>query len=121
LAKIINSCIEKYNIEKIWIFASEYRLDVQLQSIGATLTIPSEAFDSEHFTLRHELAQFFEGKSYCWWKISIGICAKHHVLMDGSTYRQSMELWSRQPKKYKGEVPVPWKNFNADVTGGKAK
>jgi hypothetical protein len=38
-------------LKKFEYLLDEYRLDVQLQSIGASL-IPSEAFDSEHFTLR---------------------------------------------------------------------
>ena len=42
LAKIINSCIEKYNIGKFeYLLPDEYRLDKQLQSICANLTVPT--------------------------------------------------------------------------------
>ena len=41
----------------------EYRLDKQLGDFCATLKIPSQAYDTEHFFCRREeLAQFFEGK-----------------------------------------------------------
>ncbi|MFV8358282.1 cryptochrome/photolyase family protein, partial [Flavobacterium sp. XS1P32] len=121
LAKIINSCIEKYNIEKFeYLLPDEYRLDVQLQSIGASLTIPSEAFDSEHFyTTRHELAQFFEGKKLLLMEnFYRNMRKKHHVLMDGSTpVGNQWNFDHDNRKKYKGEVPIPIeKNFNADVT-----
>ncbi|MFV8357283.1 cryptochrome/photolyase family protein, partial [Flavobacterium sp. XS1P32] len=121
LAKIINSCIEKYNIEKFeYLLPDEYRLDVQLQSIGASLTIPSEAFDSEHFyTTRHELAQFFEGKKLLLMEnFYRNMRKKHHVLMEGSTPTGNQWNFDHDNrKKYKGEVPVPTeKNFNADVT-----
>ncbi len=121
LAKIIDSCIEKYNIEKFeYLLPDEYRLDVQLQSICANLTIPSEAFDSEHFyTTRHELAQFFEGKKLLLMEnFYRNMRKKHHVLMDGST--PTGKQWNfdhDNRKKYKGEIPIPAeKNFNTDVT-----
>jgi deoxyribodipyrimidine photolyase-like uncharacterized protein len=68
-----STLVSKNTTLKIWIFASdEYRLDVQLQSIGASLTIPSEAFDSEHFTLRDTNSHNF---------------LKVKVIVDGNFYR----------------------------------
>ena len=62
LEKIINSTIQKYQIEKLeYQLPDEYRLDEQLKSICEKLNIETEVFDSEHFyTNRFELKDFFE-------------------------------------------------------------
>ena len=121
LEKIINSCVEKYNVEKFeYQLPDEYRLDEQLKTICSNLSIRTEAFDSEHFyTTRHELSDFFEGKKLLLMEnFYRNMRKKHHVLMDGSTpVGNQWNFDHDNRKKYKGEVPVPTeKNFNADVT-----
>ena len=111
LDKIISFCIEKYKIEKFeYQLPDEYRLDEQLKTICSTLTIQSEAFDTEHFyTTRHELSDFFEGKKLLLMEnFYRNMRKKHHVLMDGSTpVGNQWNFDADNRKKYKGEVPVP--------------
>ncbi|MDT0675770.1 cryptochrome/photolyase family protein [Autumnicola musiva] len=56
--------LEKHNIEKFeYQLPDEYRLDEQLNRICKNLSIPSEAFDTEHFfTSRTELTKYYQGK-----------------------------------------------------------
>ncbi|WP_282449931.1 cryptochrome/photolyase family protein [Microbulbifer sp. CAU 1566] len=59
----IANLIQTHGIEKFeYQLADEYRLEQQLQQLSDDLSIPSEAFDSEHFlTSRSELEAFFCG------------------------------------------------------------
>jgi deoxyribodipyrimidine photolyase-related protein len=63
----------------------EFRLDQLLQSTCASLGIPCQAVDTEHFlTSREFLNDFFKGKRLFSWRPFTGKCAKkYQVLMDG--------------------------------------
>ncbi len=121
LAKIINTCVEKYAIEKFeYQLPDEYRLDLQLQNISDQLKISSSACDSEHFyTIRNELSNFFEGKKLLLMEnFYRNMRKKHHVLMDGATpVGNQWNFDADNRKKYKGEVPVPAeKHFHSNVS-----
>ena len=111
LEKIIQHCIEQHSIEKFeYQLPDEYRLDQQLKSICSSLTIESEAFDTEHFyTSRTELFEFFEGKKLLLMENFYRMMRKkHHVLMDGSQPEGNQWNFDKDNRlKYKGQVPVP--------------
>ncbi|MEM9918929.1 MAG: cryptochrome/photolyase family protein [Bacteroidota bacterium] len=64
LEKNIVQLVDQYNVQLFeYQLPDEYRLDQQLEQIGAKLSIDSKAYDTEHFlSERHELAEFFKGK-----------------------------------------------------------
>ncbi len=121
LEKIITTCIAEFEIEKFeYLMPDEYRLDIQLKNSVATLEIPFEVFDTEHFySSRTELKEFFKGKkTFLMETFYRNMRKKHHLLMSGS--QPEGGLWNfdhDNRKKYKGEVPIPKeKNFNRDVS-----
>ena len=121
LEKIISKCIEKYKIQKFeYQLPDEFRLDEELKKICSNLTIPSEAFDTEHFfTNRTELSEFFEGKKLLLMENFYRYMRKkHHILMDGSTpLGNQWNFDASNRKKYKGEVAVPSeKKFQKEVS-----
>ncbi len=49
----------------------EYRLDIQLKGFGASLSISTKCYDTEHFmSTGKEFSEFFKGKKLFLWKIS---------------------------------------------------
>ena len=64
----------------------EYRLDQQLKSFCQSLSIESEAFDTEHFlTEREDLKSFFEGKKMLIMENFYRMMRKKYdILMDGA-------------------------------------
>ena len=64
LSENIIALIAQYQASKFdYQLPDEYRLDQQLEKLANELTIPVEAFTTEHFlTQRMEVAQFFAGK-----------------------------------------------------------
>lgn len=111
LEKLIQHSVEQHSIEKFeYQLPDEYRLDQQLKSICSTLTIESEAFDTEHFyTSRTELSKFFEGKKLLLMENFYRMMRKkHHVLMDGSQPEGNQWNFDKDNRlKYKGQVPIP--------------
>lgn len=63
----------------------EYRLDRQLVDFCASIKLPSESVDSEHFfTRRQDVARFFDGKKhYLMESFYRSMRRKHDILMDG--------------------------------------
>jgi deoxyribodipyrimidine photolyase-related protein len=94
------SIIDEFNIEKFeYQLPDEYRVDQSLKTFTASLSIPYEAFDSEHFfSTRNEMAELFKGKSNYLMETFYRYMRKKHkvLLVDGD-------------KPYNGK----W-NFDAD-------
>jgi deoxyribodipyrimidine photolyase-related protein len=68
-----------------YMLPDEYRLDKQLKEICASLSIPSQAVDTEHFlTGRTYLKDFFKGKkTYLMESFYREMRKKYQILMDG--------------------------------------
>lgn len=98
----------------------EYRLDKQLNGFCEKLSIPSEAFDTEHFlSSRTALDEFFEGKKQLLMESFYRMMRKkHQVLMDGDLpaggkWNYDHENRKKMPKGM--QIPAP-KQFSRDVT-----
>ena len=86
LAAQLPLLIEKEGISQFdYQLPDEYRLDQLLCSVGANLSIPCHAVDSEHFlTSREFLKDFFKGKkTYLMETFYREMRKKYQVLMDG--------------------------------------
>lgn len=99
---------EKYKIEKFeYQLPDEYRLDEQLTAFCAGLSIPSQAFDSEHFmTSREALGVFFKGKkTYLMESFYREMRKKYGILMqdkDPEGGQWNFDAANRKP--FKGDV-----------------
>jgi deoxyribodipyrimidine photolyase-related protein len=111
LEKLIQQIIEKHLIQKFeYQLPDEFRLDEQLKQICQKISIPSEAFDTEHFyTSRTELAEFFQGKKLLLMENFYRMMRKkHEILMVGvNPLGNQWNFDHDNRKKYKGEVPIP--------------
>lgn len=84
-SKNLNTLIESNNYTKFeYQLPDEYRLDKELTEFSNSLSIKTEAFDSEHFyTTRYELKDFFEGKKqYVLESFYRHMREKHDVMME---------------------------------------
>jgi len=95
----------------------EYRLDIQLKKLCESITISSNAVDSEHFfSCRNELGDFFEGKkTYLMESFYRHMRKKHAVLMEGDkplTGKWNYDLDNRKklPKGHKPIFPLVFEN-----------
>lgn len=98
----------------------EYRVDQHLQELCKTITIPSTAYDTEHFlSERKELATFFDNKKgYLMESFYRMMRKKHHVLMEGDkplTGKWNYDSENRK-KLPKNHVPVQPYIFNNNVS-----
>ncbi|UJP65738.1 cryptochrome/photolyase family protein [Mongoliitalea daihaiensis] len=78
--------IEKYGIESFeYQLPDEYRLDQQLSAFCKQVSIPTKAYDTEHFlTSRTFLQEFFKGKkTYLMESFYREMRKKYDILMDG--------------------------------------
>ena len=112
LEQLILVLVEEHKIEQFeYQFPDEYRLDEQLKSICEKLTIPTKAFDSEHFyTFRNELADFFKGKKQLLMESFYRMMRKKHdVLMVGDQPLDGKWNFDHNNRnQYKNEVPIPF-------------
>ncbi|MBW1296623.1 cryptochrome/photolyase family protein [Aquimarina litoralis] len=99
----------------------EYRLDVQLQEFCSTLSIESNAYDTEHFlTSRTDFADFFAGKKqYIMEYFYRDMRKKYDIMMltkkDPEGGKWNFDHSNR--KKWNGSPDIPLeKNFEKDVT-----
>lgn len=110
-AENLQAILQSNAIEKLeYLLPDEYRLDDELKAFCKGLSIPSRAFDTEHFyTQREFLADFFKGKkTFLMESFYRSLRKKHAILMDGEeplTGRWNYDAENR--KKYDGKVPVP--------------
>ncbi|MEL6305424.1 MAG: cryptochrome/photolyase family protein [Bacteroidota bacterium] len=121
LSDIIHKKIDAFGIEKFeYQLPDEFRLDEQLSSIGKTLEIPSEAFDTEHFyTSRYELKDFFEGKKQLIMESFYRMMRKKHDIMmvNGQPDGGKWNFDHSNRKKWTGSPEIPQElNFEKDVT-----
>nr|WP_255775440.1 cryptochrome/photolyase family protein [Microbulbifer sediminum] len=117
----IAALVKERGIEKFeYQLPDEYRLDQQLRQLADDLSIPSEAFDTEHFlTTRNELAEFFEGKkSLLMESFYRHMRRKHNVLMtkNGKPEGGKWNFDLSNRNKWKGQPQIPHeKGFRKDV------
>ncbi|MBI1225958.1 MAG: cryptochrome/photolyase family protein [Bacteroidetes bacterium] len=112
--------IEKYQAERFeYLLSDEWRLDEQLRQFCEALTIPSGAFDTEHFMAeRHGLRDFFGEKNYLMESFYRAMRRKYDVLMDGdqpATGQWNYDHDNRQ-KLPKNHVPPQPLLFQRDVS-----
>ncbi|MEY2701841.1 MAG: hypothetical protein RLY43_474 [Bacteroidota bacterium] len=119
--KNIKQLIELYQFSCFeYQLPDEYRVDQHVQELCKTITIPSTAYDTEHFlSERNELATFFDNKKgYLMESFYRMMRKKHHVLMEGDkplTGKWNYDSENRK-KLPKNHVPVQPYIFNNDVS-----
>lgn len=121
LPDLINQIIENQKIEKFeYQLPDEYRLDEQLKDICQSLSIPSEAFDTEHFyTSRDELKNHFKGKKQLIMESFYRMMRKkHHVLMENDQPEGGKWNFDQSNrKKWDGSPNIPKElSFDKDVS-----
>jgi len=112
LTENLDRLIEAYEIDRFeYQLPDEYRLDQQLRAYCASLRIPTQAWDTDHFlTNRDELAAFFGRKTYVMEFFYRKLRRKHQLLMDGdqpATGRWNYDADNRQPLGGDQFVPPP--------------
>ena len=104
-----------------YLLPDEYRLDVQLKEMAASLPVPAGAADTEHFlTVRHELGEMFAGKKrFLMESFYRKMRRRHGILMDGQ--KPAGGDWNfdtENRRSYDGRVPIPPPLvFENDVSG----
>ncbi len=107
----IRELIATHNFQRFeYLYPDEYRLDERLAAFADTLTITTEAFDTEHFlTDRYAVRDFFKGKkTYLMESFYRAMRKKWQVMMDNGQpvgERWNFDLENRN--RYDGEVPLP--------------
>ncbi|WGL15924.1 cryptochrome/photolyase family protein [Microbulbifer bruguierae] len=116
----VAALIERNSIEKFeYQLPDEYRLEQQLGQLCDDLSIPCEAFDTEHFlTRREELGEFFADKKRLLMESFYRhMRRKHNILMEGD--RPAAGKWNfdaSNRKKWKSQPQIPHeKGFRKDV------
>lgn len=121
LSKNIKAYLEEHPYEIFeYQLPDEYRLDQQLQRLCKTLSVETNAIDSEHFlTSREEVGEFFAGKKqYIMENFYRMMRKKHTILMEGNQpVGGEWNYDSENRNKYKGEVPIPAAySYHTDVS-----
>jgi len=121
LPDLIEQAISNHKIEKFeYQLPDEYRLDQQLQEICESTSIPSEAFDTEHFyTNRDELENHFEGKKQLLMESFYRMMRKKHdILMENDQPEGGKWNFDQSNrKKWDGSPSIPKElSFDTDVT-----
>lgn len=120
--KNIESLISKNNFTHFeYQLPDEYRVDLMLKNLCNSISISSNAVDSEHFfTSRNELGNFFEGKkTFLLESFYRAMRKKHNVLMEGDKpltgqWNYDGENRKKLPKNHKPILPLV---FDNDVSG----
>jgi deoxyribodipyrimidine photolyase-related protein len=102
-----------------YLLPDEYRLDESLRTFASGLSIPTEAFDTEHFmTTRKTLTTFFEGKKQLIMEFFYRKMRKDfHLLMEGDQPLGGKWNFDKNNRnKWKGSpvIPEPY-NCQGDV------
>lgn len=89
----------------------EFRVDAELKAFCASLSIPSDVADTEHFyTARHELASFFEGKKTFLMENFYRIMRKKHRVLVDKDKEPLFGQWNfdqQNRQRYDAKVAVP--------------
>ena len=112
--------IDKFQIARFeYLLPDEFRLDEQLSRFCEQLSIPAEAFDTEHFLAgRYALRDFFGKKNYLMESFYRAMRRKYHILMDGDqpvTGQWNYDQDNRQ-KLSKNHLPPNPLLFERDVS-----
>lgn len=121
LPDLIAQAISEHKIEKFeYQWPDEHRLDQQLQEICESLSISSEAFDTEHFyTSRDELENHFKGKKQLLMESFYRMMRKkHNILMENNQPEGGKWNFDQSNrKKWDGSPSIPKElSFDTDVT-----
>ncbi len=121
LPDLIKKTISEHQIEKFeYQLPDEYRLDEQLKKICESISIPSEAFDTEHFyTSRDELKNHFKGKKQLLMESFYRMMRKKHNILMANEQPEGGK-WNfdqSNRKKWDGSPGIPKElSFNKDVS-----
>jgi deoxyribodipyrimidine photolyase-related protein len=114
--------IQAQNISRFeYLLPDEYRLDVQLQELSASLPVACAVHDTEHFlTKRHELKEMFARKKrFLMESFYRRMRERYDILMEGGKPAGggwNFDTENRRP--YDGRVPIPPPlAFENDVNG----
>ena len=121
LTKVIQYGIDQVNATKFeYLLPDEYRLDGQLNSIGKSIKLETEVFDTEHFyTSRYEVKNFFANKkSLIMESFYRMMRKKHHIMVNnGQPEGGKWNFDQSNRKKWKGEPEIPHeRGFRKDVS-----
>jgi len=121
LPDLIKETISAHEIEKFeYQLPDEYRLDKQLKEICESISIPSEAFDTEHFyTSRDELENHFKDKKQLLMESFYRMMRrKHHILMENDQPEGGKWNFDQSNrKKWDGSPNIPKElSFDTDVS-----
>ncbi|MGI4022936.1 MAG: cryptochrome/photolyase family protein [Janthinobacterium lividum] len=107
----LQKIIDKNSIQAFeYLLPDEYRLDQQLKNFCKNLSIPTKAYDTEHFfTLREEVGDFFAGKKQLIMESFYRhMRQKYNLLMNGN--EPVGGLWNfdvDNRNRYDKKVPLP--------------
>ncbi|MCW5519332.1 cryptochrome/photolyase family protein [Aureitalea sp. L0-47] len=122
LVKNLDHLISKFSIGKFeYQLPDEYRLDEQLSTYCNGLSIPSEAYDTEHFlTKRKDLEEFFKGKKQMVMEYFYRDMRKKYDIMMVNDKNPEGGKWNfdqSNRKKWKGSPEIPHeRGFRKDVS-----
>ena len=122
LAENLKQLIKKNDIEKFeYQLPDEYRLDQQLKEICKSLSIDSEAYDTEHFlTTRNDLEKFYDGKKQMTMEYFYRDMRKKYDIMMATKNDPEGGKWNfdkSNRKKWTGIPEIPHeRGFRKDVS-----
>ncbi len=120
LDKLVHQQIQKNSAAKFeYQYPDEFRLDSQLSNICEALTIPYQAFDTEHFyTTRYDLEEFFKGKKQLIMESFYRMMRKKHdiMMLNGQPDGGKWNFDHSNRKKWNGNPIIPKElNFSKNV------
>lgn len=121
LPELIKQTITEHKIERFeYQLPDEYRLDKQLKEICEAISVPSEAFDTEHFyTSRDELKNHFKGKKQLLMESFYRMMRKKHniLMVNDQPEGGKWNFDQSNRKKWDGSPSIPKElSFDTDVT-----
>lgn len=121
LPELIKQTITEQKVEKFeYQLPDEHRLDNQLQEICKSITIPSQAFDTEHFyTNRDDLKNHFKGKKQLIMESFYRMMRKKHniLMVNNQPEGGKWNFDQSNRKKWDGSPKIPKElSFDTDVT-----
>ncbi|NJL74023.1 MAG: cryptochrome/photolyase family protein [Saprospiraceae bacterium] len=109
----IKKLVARHNIQRFeYQLPDEYRVDEHLKQLGAALTIPCQAVDSEHFLVERDfVATLFKGKKrFLLETFYRKIRLRHQLLMEADGETPLTGQWNYDQsnrKKYPAQLSIP--------------